>query len=392
MTLRIRFLKLFDALVGGPLCILLGFLASFRSISNRNSEELLVHIRRILVIRPGGIGDMILLLPVLQLLKKQFPNAQIDVVCERRNIEVLQIAKWRNGRLLIYDANPIAFILKLLRSQYDVAIDTEQFHNFSAVFTYFSGASVRIGFKINPRRNSIYTHLVNYDVGGFEGDQFMKLVKPLGITSCNIQSALNNVSYSLPPSAEAQLLTKRAFVVIHPGGNVRQKTWEPAKYAELIKHLKTKFGLVTIIAGSKTEKKYESMILKILGTETNDVISMVGKLTLSQTAELIRRSAIFIGTDSGLAHLAIATGVRSVILFGPTDENKWGQNNNLHATVRKQLPCAPCSMFGYYKPCRENACLRKIEVNDVLTAVEKVLSTSKEKEKPCTAGNAEQKI
>lgn len=367
-------------MVGVPLCILLGFLASFRSTSGRSDEESLESTSRILVIRPGGIGDMILLLPVLQLLKKQFQNAQIDVICERRNIEVLQMVKWESGRLLIYDFNPIAFILKLLlRSRYDVAIDTEQFHNFSAVFTYFSRASVRIGFKINPRRNAIYTHLVNYDVGGFETDQFMKLVNPLGIASCNIQSVLDNVSYSLPSSAETQLPANHTFAVIHPGGNVRQKTWEPAKYVELIKHLKTKFGLATVIVGSKTEKKYESTILKMLSTETNEVISMVGKLTLSQTAELIRRSVIFIGTDSGLAHLAIAMGVRSVILFGPTDENKWGQNDDIHTTVRKPLPCAPCSMFGYYKPCRKNTCLRKIEVNDVLYAVEKVLSTSKER-------------
>ena len=373
MTLRIKVLKVFDRLIGGPLCILLGFLSSFRCPIRMSVEELRSQVRRILVIRPGGIGDMILLLPVLQILREQFANAQIDMVCERRNAEVLKMTKCKIDKLLLYDTNPAGFILRLLRSRYDVAIDAEQFHNFSAVFAYLSGANVRIGFKINPLRNPIYTHLVNYDVAGFETDQFMKLVEPLGIRSRMVQPVLDNVNKILPASVENQINLKRAFAVVHPGGNVRQKTWEPARYAELIKQLKSKFGLMTVIAGSKTEKRAESVILKMLSGE-NDVISVVGKLTLPETAELIRRSAIFIGTDSGLAHLAIATGTRAVVLFGPTDENKWGYTDNTHAIVRKQLPCAPCSMFGYYKPCRDVACLHQIEVDNVLIAVEKVLS------------------
>jgi ADP-heptose:LPS heptosyltransferase len=104
-----------------------------------------------------------------------------------------------------------------------------------------------------------------------------------------------------------------------------------------------------------------------------EAVTLAGRLDLAGTAAIIARSALFVGSDSGLAHLAVALGVPTVVLFGPSDSLKWGTENSRHAVVRHDLPCAPCFIFGYHKPCRTIACMKGISVDDVLRACEAVL-------------------
>jgi ADP-heptose:LPS heptosyltransferase len=69
----------------------------------------------------------------------------------------------------------------------------------------------------------------------------------------------------------------------------------------------------------------------------------------------------------------VALGRPSVTLFGATDPLKWGAQGDRHRTVHKEMPCAPCCIFGYRKPCRSVACMQSITVADVLTACRQVL-------------------
>jgi ADP-heptose:LPS heptosyltransferase len=159
-------LKFLDATVGGLLCWFGGYWLHWgRRESGVSLPGVPADIRRILVIRPGGMGDMVLLLPMLKALRQHYPVAAIDLVCETRNREIPGLAG-DPAELLLYDAHPLQTLVRLIRRRYDLTIDTEQFHYFSAVMTWFSGAPVRIGFKINPGRNPLYTHLINSDLTG----------------------------------------------------------------------------------------------------------------------------------------------------------------------------------------------------------------------------------
>jgi ADP-heptose:LPS heptosyltransferase len=170
MSLRTECLKFADAAVGASLCRILGRVTFWTSRAEPPHVPP-AEIRRILVIRPGGMGDMLLLLPVIRALRGRFPQAEVELVCEQRNFPVLRVAGMDN-RSLRYDARPLAVLWRLAVRRYDVVIDTEQFHHFSAVLAWLSRARMRVGFKINPRRNPLYTHLVNYAPDGPEGSQF----------------------------------------------------------------------------------------------------------------------------------------------------------------------------------------------------------------------------
>ena len=95
---------------------------------------------------------------------------------------------------------------------------------------------------------------------------------------------------------------------------------------------------------------------------------------LPEVTALIRQARLFVGGDSGLAHLAAAAGTPTVVLFGPSDSKKWGIKDARHKVVCKALPCAPCFIFGYHRPCRDIQCMHRIETDEVFTACASLLS------------------
>ncbi|MFC1497372.1 glycosyltransferase family 9 protein [Verrucomicrobiota bacterium] len=365
-----KILKFIDSTVGSLLCRAIGLYTTLNKAVEA-SDITSLKIRRILLIRPGGMGDMIMLLPVIKALQEKYPEAKIDLVCEKRNMDVLKLAGLENNAL-VYDVNPVKFFFQLKQHHYDIALDTEQFHHFSAVFAFWSGAPVRIGFKINPRRNPLYTHLIPYAIDGYEAEQFARIPEPLGISDIrhNLENILTDTDSALIPS---KMLPSSPFVIINPGASTHYKMWNENKYVQLASWLQKNRKLNIVLTGSRKEQKICTCILNALSAENGNAVSLVGELGLKATAALMKRAELFIGSDSGLAHLAMAMGLPTVVLFGPSDRRKWGVEDKKHAIVLKNLPCSPCFMFGSHESCRTIACMNEIGVDEVIEAVEKII-------------------
>jgi len=363
---RTGVLKSLDAWPGAPLCRLLGWISYW---TGRERAPVLpdpTQVERVLIIRPGGIGDMVILTPVLRRVAAHFSAASIDVICERRNVDILEMAEIR-GEILIYDSNPLSFLRRLFRHQYDIVIDTEQFHHFSAIFCFLSGAATRIGFKINPRRNPLYTHLVSYDPGGHEGDQFMKLLAPLELQpeAYRLHGELRS---KVPESLSNNTTSTGPMVLIQAGSTSARKLWPAASYAEIARLLQSEHGLTTILVGARKDRSTGEQIARAVGVDGQKILNRTGEMNLRETAALLRQARLFVGPDSGLAHLAVALAVPTVVLFGPSDHLKWGTAEPSHQIVHEELPCSPCFIFGFDKPCRENICMKQIQPADVLNA------------------------
>ncbi len=379
--LRNWILKSSDALFGPPACGILAARLSLKGRSKAPADWQPGDPGRILLIRPGGIGDMLLLLPALNALQAAFPSAQIDVVCEQRNLPVIDLSN-SGARCLPYDRNPLSFISALLKTPYDIAIDSEQFHHSSAVFAALSGAPVRIGFNINPRRNGLYTHLVPYSPDGFEGSEFLRLLGPLGIESRAFHPAMIR-----PGNPEAELdssLLRRLeelkkggqrLVLVHAGGSVKRKMWPEEKMAELVGRLTAQPETAVVVLGTEADGGRASRACA--EASSGKAVSVSHSLTLKQCAALISMTSLFVGPDSGLLHLAAGCSVPTVALFGPSDHIKWGYGGRgRHAVVRNPVPCSPCFIFGYSKPCRNYECINGISVDDVIGACNRIAAGS----------------
>ena len=374
---RTTLLKAADATLGDVSCRLLARLRRRAVADNPPAPVRTGGLRRVLVIRPGGVGDMIVLLPVLDALRRHLPGGTVDLVCEQRNLPVLDLYGM-GDRALTYDRHPARFLRRLRRAEYDAVIDTEQFHHFSAVFGFLSGAPIRVGFKLNPVRNPLYTHLVGYSPDAPEGRQFMRLLLPLGLSApeYRLSGILADRAPALPdgPAADLQSTTGgQGYVVIHAGSSTPFKLWPEERYAALGEALHRSHGPAIVLVGGRADARSARALAGSLGRSGCPVISLAGRLDLEATAAVIGGARLFVGGDSGLGHLAVALGGRTVVLFGPSDPVKWGHDAERHAVVHENLPCAPCFMFGYHKPCATRACMRQIGTETVLAACERVL-------------------
>lgn len=369
---RSSILKFLDAFLGAGICRAMTWLGVERSPPLK-PEAIRERLRRALFIRPGGMGDMIMLLPVLQRFRRHYPSVALDVLCERRNADLVRLSGL-GDEIMIYDDTPLVCLRRLLARRYEVVIDTEQFHHFSAVLARFSRSPVRVGFNINPRRNSLYTHLVAYDPDGWEADQFARLLAPLGVAPepCDPNGCLEGIELPVlnewPPPPDPV-----AWVAVHAGATTPYKRWPVERVVDLIAALGQE-GFACVLVGGTQDGRVSRRVEAGARKAGVRVTWQVGGLTLAETAAVIRRAHLFVGPDSGLGHLARALSVPTVILFGPTDPAKWGRPTECHAVVRRPVACAPCAIFGYHKRCRHLSCMRDIGVEDVLAACHQVLT------------------
>ena len=370
---RAALLKFLDSSVGWALCKCVGRLRHMARRPSLAPTPQPADIRSLLILRPGGMGDMLMLLPVIRGLREALPHARIDIVCEKRNRDVLHLAGLEDTALL-YDTHPLALLRRLRDTAYDVVLDTEQFHNFSAILSWLSGARVRIGFKINPARLHLYTHLVGYDVDGYEMDQFVRLVQTLGISLpvSGLHGSLAEVAIpgKIPAHLE-QIAAGRRLVAVCPGAGDPYKQWGGDRFAPLIDGL-VEFGEAVVLLGGRDDRASAQGILARLGNAAF-VSDCTGRCTLVETAAILKRAALLIGGDSGLTHLAGSLGVRTLVLFGPSDPGKWAAPDEHHVVIRKPLPCSPCAIFGYRKWCRDIPCMRSISVDEVMHAATSML-------------------
>jgi len=322
----------------------------------------------------------LLVLPSVSRVKKVLPGVKITLACERRN-EQAAIMSGAFDEIMAYDANPIRFLWRLWRRRYDAVVDSEQFHYASALFCLISGAMVRIGFKITPARNECYTHLIDYPMDLSEVQVFDKLVEPLIGTAAaplEIVGFLDRSKFPLHDRIKDKLhkvgWPDRPVIAVFPHAAIREKQWGNSKFLELIHALTEKMDYsVVLIGGSDGYKTAQTLLA---GSNPARVTSIVGETSFADTAGLLAVCKAYVGTDTGSSHLAIALNVPSVVLFGPSDERKWGAKSDRHASVHVKIPCRPCSIFGYIKLCRTVDCMALISVDDVLNELNQVMKNS----------------
>ena len=138
-----------------------------------------------------------------------------------------------------------------------------------------------------------------------------------------------------------------------------------------VENLSFSYGEVQVLRGVDIEIPTEQIVC-VMGRNG------VGKTTLMQSAALIQRSRLFVGTDSGLMHLAFGVGTPVVALFGSGVEPKWGLRTSSTRILNRHLPCSPCTRFGLTPPCPiQVQCLREISAEDVFQEAEELLNGAK---------------
>lgn len=321
----------------------------------------------ILFIRPGGIGDAVLLVPALRALKTAYPGCTIDILAEKRNAAVFGLTSVIRT-VHCYDS--LSGIAAVLRGSFDVVIDTEQWYRLSAVVARLTGAPMLIGFATNDRKR-LFSHPVCYAQARYEVCSFFTLLEPLGIASPSGSSASFLELPAEAVEAAGRLLAPlsgRPFLTIFPGASTPEKQWGGDRFRELTSILAARGMAVVVVGGEDTRAAAQEVCAG------NRALDLVGKSSLAVTAALIAKGRALVSGDSGLLHIAAGLGTPTVSLFGPSDPRKWGPQGEHHLVLGSGLPCAPCSLFGTVSSCPIKAnCLSQITVAEVVAAVAKLL-------------------
>jgi ADP-heptose:LPS heptosyltransferase len=330
-TCQLKAVKLFDHIAGG-------FIA--RCIPSRKKRDVVVPAGglRVLVIRPGGLGDALLLLPVIRQMRRS--GHVVEVLCEKRNAHIFTSQEGLCARVFRY--NVVKEFVNVLRQQYDVVVDTEQWHLLSAITAYFIQSHFKAGFATRSARRKLFDIQVGYDLKQHELRSFARLFEFLGVA---MPLELKG-SYQIS-SVEASLAREVVggeYVVLALGGSIALRRFS-LEQAQVICKDAIGRGLSVVFVGDKECLSLaQELVVRIKDKRS---VNVVGRTTLSQAAALIAGARLFIGHDSGLLHLACAIGVPVVGIFGPGNKDKWGPCAPGDKIVSLGLDCSPCTRFGY---------------------------------------------
>jgi len=355
---RISFLKNIDAILGKVLTRLLP----------RPSSGALTEPSNILFIRPGGIGDAVLLVPALKALKKKYPAAKIEILAEKRNAAVFHLSE-AVANIMRYDV-PGEFFAAFSR-KYDVVIDTEQWHRLSAIVGRLIKAPVKVGYGTNERRR-LFTQAVDYSHECYEAESFFDLLGPLGIEADLADAPWLEVPAAAGEATDHLLgpLVDKPFVVLFPGASIPERQWGAGRFRSVAEWCLGQ-GLEVVLVGGPQDLAAGEAI-----SEGLDVLNLAGRTSLVETAAVLEKAALLVAGDSGVLHLAVGLDVPTIALFGPGIAAKWAPRGERHIVLNKNLPCSPCTQFGYTPPCPiEAQCLREIGPKEVIDAIQRQLDS-----------------
>lgn len=335
--------------------------------------------KKILVIQTAFIGDVILTLPMVQVLGRSFPGASIDIVVIPRASDLLANNPLFTS-VLSYDKRKsekglggfFRQVKKLQLGKYDLAVVPHRSLR-SALLARLSNIPKRIGFDRSAGK-VFFTDLVRYDSGKHEVERNYSLLVPLGI---NLQhKELPKLYPSVQDAAEVDRLSsaqgpeeEKLWIAVAPGTVWKTKQWLPERFAEVAKKLSADHTVILI--GGKEDEALCEEIRRSVGM--TNCINFAGKLSLLQSAEAIKRCRLLISNDSAPMHIAVAVGTPVVAIFGSTVPEFGFAPFGAHDVVveTKGLDCRPCAIHGGIKcPIKTFVCMRAIESQEILRVIE----------------------
>jgi ADP-heptose:LPS heptosyltransferase len=337
-----KILKALDYTLGGFLAFVL---------PSQKPSLLKKALNKILIIRPGGIGDAVFLLPLLTALKAK--GLSIDILCETRNKEVFLSQGYP-----VYLYDHLNSLRQVMRISYDMLIDTEQWHYSSAVLGYFLKAQYKVGFATRPWRGKLFHNQVVYDQKAYELNNFKKLFEGMSLPSMNLEH-----SFVVPKTVQkwASIQVPANSVSIFLGASIPLRRLSKKLSLDLIENTLSKKQHPVLLGGRDVEGVAQEIMKKL---DSQQVSNFVGQCSLLESAALIQRGERFVGPDSGLMHLACAVGTSVEAVFGPGDLQKWYPLGRSHQVISTHASCSPCTRFGYTVPTCHGThhCMKDIHV------------------------------
>lgn len=383
--------------------------------------------RRVVIPSIAGLGNSLMTMPMVRQLKRAWPDAKIIILARnstfaemfRRMPEVDEIylagltfaspkdllkklkSRWHDLKAF---ARMIRFTRKQKADVYLVPFPSNRWEY--SILALTSGAKQQI-LHSYPAGAIKALHFIGTRTPAEEKVhdvvQELRLLKMLGIepeendaprfivNETDRQRATELLATVGIPSDNRERGQDGGFITIHAGSGsytviARAKRWNPEKYAELIHRILHELGRSILLVEGPDESGVTESIIQHLPKESppNSARLHTLKLTgpLGETAAILERASLYVGSDSGIAHLAASVGKRAVTIFAPADPDRVCPYGSRDLVVQTPNTCSPCFTYPFKTPytdskCKEPYCIEQVTVDRVLSAVRRGLSDAR---------------
>jgi heptosyltransferase I len=342
--------------------------------------------RSILIVKLSAIGDVVHTLPVLETLRKSYPDAQIDWVVEETAADVIAghpaldnvIVSPRKslsraasgGRITECVREAARFVSRLRAVRYDLVIDFQGLFK-SGVFVGLARGLRKVG--MNDSREGAGFFLsepafpVDRDIHAI--DRYLSVAEGLG---CDVTSWDGGLPVSGRDRENAARLLEEAgigdqrFIAVNPVAKWDTKLWIPGRFSQLCDRIVNELEVQVVFTGGGSDTAYVEGIVSNMGMPA---VNLTGRTGLRELAGIYERATLLVTTDTGPMHIAAAMKCTVVALFGPTSPARTGPYGAGHRVVRTGAACSPC----FRKKCPDPHCMSGIGVEDVFDAVTSML-------------------
>jgi lipopolysaccharide heptosyltransferase II len=327
--------------------------------------------KKILINRDGAFGDAIVSLPALSIIRQNFPEAQIDLLCINNGgitFKNLNLDPSLINNLIVINKKDRGSVFKTLKSEnYDLFIQVPQnltlyksirnmlvVHfvlNIDTAFGWDSGR-VKSFMSIQHDHLSIKT----------ETERFIKKLREYNLTG---ERNYPIVEKKPTNTTITDLLERTKPVVFIISGKIQPKKWPLDNWVALANLIGNQYSI--IITGGPGEHEEAEHIVN----HTTNTINACNLLSIPEEFYVYKKSALAISLDTGALHLCDAAGTKLIDLFSTRELiNKWRPQNEKSIVIEKVLPCSFCLKVS----CSDNICMKNISPEEVYENFKNLIS------------------
>jgi ADP-heptose:LPS heptosyltransferase len=373
--------KAVDRYLGIAICHVLAAGRSVREMIRPRRE--LLEPRSILLVKFWGLGNVVLLLPVIRLLRRRYPEARIVFVSLARNRSLLDQCEEIDTRLYVRDDGLVTLVWTLIstlirarRTRPDLCVDFEQFARASVILAVLAGARQIVGLATpGQSRAALHHKPVPYDDAQHMGQTYLDLARAAGVPQRSYRPEAPRVTVEGVDEAERLLSGVEIpgpLVVFHPGSgdNFQGRRWPVASFSRLADRLVTEEDAVVVVTGTPAEADLTARVISGMEHDSH-AIDAAGALGVAGLVALLSRAALLVTNDTAPVHLGSSLGVPVFALFGPNTPRLYGPLSPGSHAFYRALPCSPCLTNMNYKTslCRMPVCIRDITVDEVAVRI-----------------------
>jgi len=299
---------------------------------------------QILVIHPGSLGDVVLSLPALRVLKQAYPMASLDLI---GNPSILELVRGRfyADRVISIDRADVTSFLAGLEDFSGPLVDTLREYNLVVNWLGdkegdFSRYVRRIGVQriVSSRpisHKTIHRHRINIFL-----ESLSLLQIPTSFSPPQVFPSLEDRKLGQKVLLSSGIvIQKRPVLAIHPGSGGRYKCWDFTRFIEVSHQAKGHLGFQSLFILGPAERGFAPKLKNSLGRD----VAILDSVPLPILAGALTWCSGYLGNDSGVTHLAAALGIPTVAIFGPTDPHLWGPVGQHVRVLSKRIEGRQCS-------------------------------------------------